>query len=110
MFIEEFLYRDTGVAGPAWHVVIGAKVDDGFGGQTLVLKGPLTPAQAFAGHQLSLSSVIADLNVSVMVDRDRQRARAISEQARADGEKTRADTAEAALAALQTQIEAAANG
>ncbi len=67
-WVEEFLYRGRAPGSgvdPAWHVTVGAIVDDGFGGQTTVTRGPLTIDQAEEmGFELPV--ILAEINDDLM--------------------------------------------
>lgn len=76
VFIEEFTFRGRPPGDPtpaAWHLVLGAAQDDGFGGEAIILKGPLTPAEADAAG-FTLDAVCAQIDAAALKAADDARA------------------------------------
>lgn len=66
-FVQEFLYRGNANDTGAWHVVLGNVVEDGFGGERLLLTPPMTPAQATTAG-FPLPAVIVDINTATLAE------------------------------------------
>lgn len=94
----EFLYRGQSDGSGAWHVILGAQVDDGFGGKITVYQGPLSVAQAEKlGH--SLDSVIGEIASGLT-----RQIEALSDKL--EGAQQEIKTANDAVAAAREQISA----
>lgn len=90
LYLEEFLYRGRPDGQPpAYHVVLGDAGTDAFGNPSLVLSGPLTPAQAEA-LGFSLQAVAEAINSQTL---------AALTQAQSD-----LDAARTKIAALEQQL------
>ena len=72
LYVDEFLYRGKppGSADlPAWHVVLGDAVTNGFGEPSISLSGPMTPERAEA-LGFPLAAIVAQINAGMAAAAD----------------------------------------